>query len=222
MQLQPALTSHVVTANSTITQGAGIAVGDSPDAMTSIYESDINAAIWERTAIPLSDEVMVEMGDIMLEACLATDAIESWVEKNLSKAPKVLRDDVTELAEMYACLFEVSHIGLRLKTLDRPMCPRFHVDRVVCRLLTTYAGAGTEYLLNETVDRRDLGRPVADPHKPPLLNGDAGVHHLPPGAVLLCKGESWPGNEGYGFVHRSPDPAGSPRLMLSIDGLERG
>jgi hypothetical protein len=202
--------------------GAGIAVGSEPEAMTHIYESDVNAAIWEREAPQLSPDALRRMGNVTLEACLTPDAVAPWVERMLPNAPPALREDVIQLADMYACLFEVSHLGLRLKTLDRPMCPRFHVDRVVCRLLTTYAGAGTEYLSNEEVDRRDLGKPVADPSALPVLTSGATVRQLPAGAVLLCKGESWPGNEGYGFVHRSPDPGGQPRLMLSIDGLERG
>lgn len=202
--------------------GVGIAVGDTPEAMTRIYESDINAAIWEREPPQLSPDVLRRMGDVTLETCLTPDAVAPWVERMLAKAPQALRDDVIQLADMYACLFDVSHLGLRLKTLDRPMCPRFHVDRVVCRLLTTYAGVGAEYLRNEDVDRRDLGRPVADPSALPVLTSGATVRQLSAGAVLLCKGESWPGNEGYGFVHRSPDPGDQPRLMLSVDGLERG
>lgn len=37
--------------------------------------------------------------------------------------------------------------------------------------------------------------------------------------ICATKGEAWPGNEGVGFVQRSPDPAGSTRHVLSIDGL---
>lgn len=42
--------------------------------------------------------------------------------------------DIQLLGEMFSCLFDLSAIGLRLATLTRAMCPRFHVDHVPCRL----------------------------------------------------------------------------------------
>jgi hypothetical protein len=200
-----------------------IAVGGRPDVLAAIYDPDANAAIWLRGG-PASD-VLLPTGSagqsFNIEAAVPADAVEHWLARELPAGLQPLRGDIAELAAMYACLFDVAYLGLRIRTLDRPMCPRFHVDRVTCRLLTTYVGAGTEYLANEDVDRSQLGRPVADARRPPVLRDDAPIHRMPAGAVALCKGEAWPGNEGAGFVHRSPDPEGSPRLVLSIDGLGR-
>jgi hypothetical protein len=44
---------------------------------------------------------------------------------------------------------------------------------------------------------------------------------MPAYAVGLMKGEAWDGNEGQGFVHRSPTPnAVKPkRLVLTLDML---
>jgi hypothetical protein len=196
-------------------------MGESPDVLAAIYDTDINAAIWRR-GDPVRDGLVptgVARRSLAIEAGVPADAVDDCLAQYLSEDLQALRADIAELAAMFACLFDIAYLGLRLKTLDKPMCPRFHVDRVSCRLLTTYAGAGTEYLANEDVDRSQLGRPVADRHRLPLLRDDAVIHRMPAGAVALCKGEAWPGNEGAGFVHRSPDPAGSPRLVLSIDGL---
>ena len=34
-----------------------------------------------------------------------------------------LAEDMTELVDMYCCLFDLEHVGLRLTVLDRAMCP---------------------------------------------------------------------------------------------------
>lgn len=198
--------------------------GPEPESLTAIYDEDINASVWLRDPPALGDPHAWDtaLRRINLETSVAVCGVSHWLQQNLAQAPAVLRDDISELVDMYACLFEVEHVGLRLKSLERAMCPRFHVDRVVCRLLTTYAGVGTEYLANEDVDRSRVGRPVEDPLQPPVWHKSAKIHRLPPGAVALCKGEAWPGNEGRGFVHRSPDPGDGPRLLLSIDGLGGG
>ena len=202
---------------------ARVVSGATPDTLAAIYDDDVNAAVWERPAVQLAapGEITRPLQTVDLEASVPIGALEEWLHREIPEGLQARRADIAELGSMYACLFEVDYLGIRLRALDRAMCPRFHVDRVVCRLLTTYEGPGTEYLADEEVDRRQLGRPVADLRQLPVRSSNATVHRLPAGAVLLCKGESWPGNEGRGFVHRSPDPGAGPRLMLCIDGLSR-
>ena len=58
---------------------------------------------------------------------------------------------------MFCCLFDLKRVGLRLTTLHHAMCPRFHVDNIPYRLVTTYGGTGTQWLPHQVVDRRKLG-----------------------------------------------------------------
>ena len=58
---------------------------------------------------------------------------------------------------MLRYLFELKSVGLRLTALGHAMCPRFHVDRVPCRLATTYFGSATEWLPHDRVNRSKLG-----------------------------------------------------------------
>jgi hypothetical protein len=198
-----------------------IVSGEAPDSLAKIYEADVNAAIWVRSGGVFDASALTDTSSLSLNisAGLPADAVGDWLAEQLPEGLGSLRADIVELAAMYACLFDTAYLGLRLKTLDAPMCPRFHVDRVTCRLLSTYAGAGTEYLVNEDVGRRRLRGPLGQQYQSLEIGEDAKIHRMPVAAVALCKGEAWPGNEGAGFVHRSPDPAGSPRLVLSIDGL---
>ena len=100
------------------------------------------------------------------------------------------------------------------------MCPRFHVDKVPCRLATTYSGNATEWLPHDRVDRSKLGpgssgKPDA---KSGLYSRNDDIQQLEIGDVALLKGESWIGNEEAGLVHRSPGlRAGTSRLLLTLD-----
>lgn len=67
------------------------------------------------------------------------------------------RADVVRLTGLFCDLFGVERVGLRLRTLEKAMCPRFHADHVLARLVCTYGGLGTEWLPNDAVDRGKLG-----------------------------------------------------------------
>ena len=128
--------------------------------------------------------------------------------------------DVAELVDMFCCLFGLEYVGLRLTALTRAMCPRFHVDNVPCRLVTTYQGPATQWLLHERVDR---SRPGAGSNgqcdsESGLYLRSSDIQRLSIGDVALLKGELWEGNEGAGLVHRSPAvPAAESRLLLTLD-----
>jgi hypothetical protein len=102
------------------------------------------------------------------------------------------------------------------------MCPRFHFDRIPCRLVTTYQGAATQWLNNDVIDRDKLG--AGSQGKPDeesgLLNNLSDINQLTRGDVALLNGEHWYKNEGAGLVHRSPPVAdGERRLLLTLDFL---
>ncbi|XKE46878.1 DUF1826 domain-containing protein [Halomonas organivorans] len=127
-----------------------------------------------------------------------------------------LVEDVVTLAEAMACLFDTQDVGLRLRRLDAPMCPRFHCDNLPVRLVTTYLGPGSEWLPETAVNRAGLGAPT--PGKPDIVREEAAIRRLEAGDVALLKGSGWVGNEARGLVHRSPAMGnGQPRLLLSID-----
>ncbi len=100
------------------------------------------------------------------------------------------------------------------------MCPKFHVDRVPCRLVTTYSGVATEWLSHQRVDRAKLGvgsQSLADDESG-LYRDNKDIQQLNSGDIALLKGEAWLGNEGGGLVHRSPDINNqNKRLLLTLD-----
>jgi hypothetical protein len=199
--------------------------GDTPGILSKILEDDVNLAIWQRQ-LPAHIEdfaaLLLSLGEPLTEY-LPLDVDGGDIEPDLRGLAAAYRDvkgyegfvtDVAWLVSAYACLLGAKCVGLRLRALDSAMCPRFHVDHVPVRLITTYAGIGSQWLKEGVIDRQHLGNPQAEPEDPMT------IRQINCGDVALLKGERWIGNEGYGLVHRSPPlRRGERRLLLSLDWL---
>ena len=121
---------------------------------------------------------------------------------------------------MFCDIFSLKSAWLRLDAVYGPMCPRFHVDSVKCRLVTTYVGPATQWLPNNLIDRSKLGHgnEGQSDENSGLYLDDSYIEQLDIGHIALLKGESWDGNKGRGLVHRSPKQEGSyKRLYMTID-----
>lgn len=200
--------------------------GDSPEAMTSIYEEQVNLVIVQRS---LPDEIALYCQELVnnkphfnLRSVINHKTALASLKSSLPDlvGQSVFLDDLVLLVEMYSCLFELDEIGLRLQVLDRAMCPRFHIDKLGCRLVSTYQGPGTEWLSNDDVDRSKLGpgnMGLSDDVSG-LYSQAADIQQVNKGDIVLLKGEGWYGNEGLGAVHRSPAvKQGEKRVVLTLD-----
>ena len=201
------------------------AQGDTPGVFTQILDDGTNLAVWQRQ-LPahISDfAAMVLAMDQSLAESRVLELPEEDTQPALQGLAAGFSDlqgyegfiaDVSWLVSAFACLLGAQRVGLRLRTLDKAMCPRFHVDHVPVRLLTTYAGVGSQWLEEGAMDRRRLAEPEAEPSDPRV------IQQFRCGDVGLLKGEKWQGNEGLGLIHRSPEPApGECRLILTLDWL---
>ena len=119
---------------------------------------------------------------------------------------------IVESSEVFGELMKCSQIGVRLATLRSPMCPRFHVDQIPCRMIITLAGTGTEWIPNKGVNWSDFSD-LSNDRAP--LNDSGTIQQLETGNWSILKGGAW--TSGYqGLVHRSPHDY-SERLLLSLD-----
>ena len=134
-----------------------------------------------------------------------------------------LCQDIAELADMFCLLYGLKQIGLRLTVLDSAMCPRFHVDRVPCRLVCSYHGIASEWLPHDKVDRVKLGRGnngLTD-EESGLYQSAQDINQLEIGDVAMLKGELWQGNENAGLVHRSPHVPDGVKTAFAYTGFSR-
>ena len=199
--------------------------GETPQTLTRILDDDVNLASWQRQ-LPVQ---IVDFGRLLLslDAPLAESLVVELPRDNAEPDLQGLASgfsdlqgyesfvaDVSWLISAFACLLGAKRIGVRLRVLDKAMCPRFHVDHVPVRLITTYAGMGSQWLKEGVMARCQLGKPEAEPVQ------DSLIEQIVSGEVALFKGEKWHGNEGFGLIHRSPQPAaGERRLILTLDWL---
>lgn len=201
------------------------AVGPTPDVLARILDDGVNLAIWQRQLPvhisdfgalllsfdePLADSISLEMGNEH-----ASPNLQGLASRfNDLEGYAGFISDISWLVSAYSCLLGAKRIGLRLRALDKAMCPRFHVDHVPVRLITTYAGVGSQWLEEGAMERRCLGQLQAEPTQAGL------IQQINQGEVALLKGEKWQGNEGAGLIHRSPALGqGERRLILTLDWL---
>lgn len=193
--------------------------GETPLVLTDVLQDGVNLAVWRRRLPPqLEDfaELVVSLGQPLSDQwVIDVDEHQMPVLSDLLREAADLQGyeafvaDVAWLVAAYTCLVGARRVGLRLRVLTGPMCPRFHVDNVPLRLLTTYAGPGSEWLREQESPRGELHTAQV-----PVNN----IQKLHVGEVAVLKGEKWQGNEGAGLVHRSPSGQ-QGRLLLSLDWL---
>jgi len=167
------------------------------------------------------DDFIKSKPDFLFEAVITPENALNEVKYAFDDASMcIVAEDVADLVDKFAYLFELEKVGVRMRVLDKAMCPKFHVDRVPCRLVTTYQGVATEWLPHEVTDRTKLGlgSQGLEDHLSGLYKKDDDIQKLQPGDVGLLKGTNWEGNEAAGLVHRSPtvDPT-KKRLLVTMD-----
>ncbi|WP_122339286.1 DUF1826 domain-containing protein [Pseudomonas caricapapayae] len=201
------------------------AQGSAPEVLSEILQDGVNLAVWQRQ-LPAHIEdfgtLLLSMGEPLAES-MTLEVKGGEVEPDLSALARGYSDlqgyqgfiaDVSWLVSAYACLLGAECVGLRLRVLDKAMCPRFHVDHVPVRLITTYGGVGSQWLHEGVMDRKHLGQLDAEP------TSAADIRQINSGEVALLKGERWHGNEGFGLIHRSPQLLRNERrLILTLDWL---
>ena len=200
-------------------------LGRQVEVLGEVLRDEVNLALWQRSlAAPVSAfaEHLLARGEplaqsMMIELASGEAPVElAGLVEHCAAIPGQadFLADVSWLVSAFAYLLDARRIGLRLRLLDKAMCPRFHVDHVPLRLITSYAGVGSQWLREGVMARRQLGDPAAEPQDIGLIERSAAGH------VLLAKGEKWLGNEGAGLIHRSPSlPPGERRLLLTLDWL---
>ena len=208
-----------------ISQTRRSAYGHEPDILADIYRQDTNISVWQRGSFStLSQSVadfLVANPHFERNQTVAANNVQKDVSTLIgSNDFSPLSDDIVQLVDMFCYLFDLKAAGFRMAVLNRAMCPRFHVDNVPCRLVSTYHGEATQWIPHHCTDRSKLGRGNNG-----LPDDESGLYSHPNDIeqvdcfdVALLKGELWEGNEGFGLVHRSPTVADDQqRLFLSLD-----
>ena len=123
-----------------------------------------------------------------------------------AELPADLVADVADLARRFADVMGVAAVRVRIERTDSNACRKVHADVTDVRLITTYAGPGTDVAPHASEDDRS----------------ECCLERVPTGWVGLFKGRAY-GADHSPCYHRSP-PAGDmgeKRLVLVIDTPSR-
>ncbi len=193
---------------------SGCRSAERPDILTAIRAPDCNLAIWHRA--PLADFAALTTGtptDLRFETTPGDvhDALLAALAEHGFAAPALhplLAADVSVIAGLYCAALDLARFELRLEVVRTDSCRKFHADYVTARLITTYAGEGTDWL-----DQADAAR-VAAGQEPRRIN------RLNAFDVGLFKGKLATETPA---IHRSPPIAatGGARLLLVLNPVSR-
>lgn len=192
--------------------------------LSALFEDGVNVvALSRRLEAALVEEARMALArpSFRVLTSIAPGGGPSALGAQMTEFPK-LAAELHFWTEVLAELTGCELVGVRLARLETAMCPRFHIDKVTVRVVSTFVGGGTEYLAEEDVDRRWLGHaaPGKSDEVSGLLRSGARIRRAEAGDVVLLKGEAWPDNAGRGAVHRSPRAsADSLRLVMTLDPL---
>ncbi|MBJ3778060.1 DUF1826 domain-containing protein [Acuticoccus mangrovi] len=188
-------------------------VSDDPFVLGSVAEAGVALAVWQRK-LPDALEAWLEAlpaarFPTMRQRCSAAEVGGTVREAcRRAKTPQCAEREafieaVSALARLAAEVMRSPLIELRLEVAEDQPCPKWHVDGVRCRLLSTLRGPATEF-----------GPLGAD-------GAPTSTYRPPAGAVALVRGRLWSEREPCAIVHRSPPiKAGVTRFFLSIDPVD--
>lgn len=188
------------------------AIYDADVELVSVTRRDHDSALREASeTLVANPRFKAQWSQRVDDAQKAKQSLGATIEE---RAAHALAEEISLASDMLGCLLDCTAVGIRVATLSAPMCPRFHVDRVPCRLLFTLSGVGTEWISSDDVDPGIFAN--RDRIDEPLKEG-AQVRRLRTGSWSLLKGGAW--DESFvGVVHRSPIDTDA-RLLVSVDPL---
>lgn len=182
-------------------------IGASDNTLLAALHPQVGLAVWlrdEPAGFARSLRVMREGGPFRATGEGPPEgALDALCEHLPEGAPAEFLTDIFRLSTLFGVLTRSETVRLRLEGITGDACRKFHTDAVGFRMLVTYAGPGTQWV---------MGDPEAA----------LCPEQVPRCAVALFRGRRRPG--GYA-LHRSPPLSHLPealrwRLVLCIDEPE--
>ncbi len=195
---------------------------DSAQGLSQIRDSETDVAIWRRRMDPAIQEALdafvADYPAFNVRGRISRhspDLSEFLTHFNHAGLAEPLEAQLEALIDQFALLTDAPEFEARLELTHKQNCPKFHVDHVHLRLLSTLAGPGTEWVSREDV--REIRRKSscrdhlhAPAHK---------VRWADRGDVVVLKGRlaSPTRSRDDWSLHRSPQlKPGEARLVFKL------
>ena len=143
-------------------------VSKSWEERTSILDNNTNLFCWKRESnesIHQYLEYLSQQDPKPIRSCIEIDDLASQIKEistywdtTQTNAAQELWQDIHTLARDFLLLSNVKQGTLHLRVIHDDACTKFHTDGYHLRLFTTYYGKGTEWLPENAVNRKALGK----------------------------------------------------------------
>lgn len=176
--------------------GAGAIARPVPSDWPAVARADVPLVLEPRDPAPFA-QAAERLIDAMPFA-LRVEGEAATIGDALAALSPVLRADTAMLAARFAALMGVDSVRVRVEAISGDACRKFHADYTDLRLITSWAGPGTDWL--------------------PPGAAETEFERVPTGWIGLFKGHLFA--DGHPpCIHRSPPIAatGDRRLVLVID-----
>jgi hypothetical protein len=185
----------------------------SPAVLDEIGDEAVSLVAWERELPEELPGVLTAWARRPREHCGVVPARGGDLAPALTGLSGSVREwlaaDAAALLARFGDLTASARLRLWLGAIRTDQCRKFHVDWLRYRMITTYAGPGTDWLPEESVDRGALAHAAdcgCDEERPILRPGHA-PRRAAAGDVLILRGAR--PQAGRAAVHRSPPIEGS-------------
>ncbi len=191
--------------------------------MAHVLKDKYNLAIWKRQPdenLASFVRLLISLNSLSITGRFSKAGLEETLTQQLVMMKGFpgynhFIEDVAMLFDFFSNLCKTENASVTLGIIDHDACRKFHVDFYELRLLCSYIGPGTEWVYNNNVNRKYLGRGENEQ----IIRKNEEVQRLKAFEVCLLKGEAGINYGKPGIVHRSPPLQDSKdkRLVLRID-----
>ena len=203
--------------NESMKEQIGIHTVQSQDRLNAISYSETELVIWQRS---LPDQLQTWLGQlnthqlpharVLVKASDIRKAMEFKLkhhDEGVKHITDLLVDDIEGLTLAFAEITGDRMVDVRLERVSDNACWKFHRDFVKTRLLTTYRGPSTEWVLPKYGEKAMQQQ----------LRFKGPIESLAPHDVAIFKGNN--NASETGIVHRSPPIEGTcyTRLLLCLN-----
>ncbi len=200
-----------------VTAHRWLRICETAEGLDAISTPEVELVVWRRSLPRCFQDWLAQLEDSLLPHIRVLVRPEDTIKAlesllNDSGMPEdalrsLLLCDVRRLVTAFARITGTDRVDVRLERVNDDACWKFHRDCVEARLLATYRGPTTEWVLPE---QAEAALRAQTDYKGP-------IEQLGDNDVAIFKGScAEPGN---GIVHRSPPIAGTgqTRLLLCLN-----
>ncbi len=195
---------------------SNVLISDQISVLNKILDQEINLVSYVRT---LEEKIKIYTKFLLEKQKFEFNTNEINFLKEFQSLPENFGknefiQDLKMIIEEFKKISKSKKLKIQLAIIDKVQCPKFHVDFVSLRLISTYSGVGTIYLENQNSNRKELG--LGNNLKVPICQKE--IKQLETYSISILKGEAYPKNLGKGIIHKSPEiKINEKRLFFKIE-----